>query len=184
MAGRGWEQGREAGAAPWRTHIGVAGPVPPSLAQTVLAPNGWPGRSRGQRREMRPRVMDAVGGLTVGRGSRGLTWGCRSADWRTTHHHHTTCCSRPTESMGPRPHPHPLVETQRGHTRVCSTTGWKGKGGGKGVSVTLQSSEFNASSLSTIPQITGTVLSGIGGVGHTGSQLESRGLGRNSTRAY
>lgn len=50
------------------------------------------------------------------------------------------------------------------------------------MSVTLQSSEFNASSLSTIPQITGTVLSGIGGVGHTGSQLESRGLGRNSTR--
>lgn len=68
-------------------------------------------------------VMDAVGGLTVGIGSRELTWGCHSADWRMTHHHHMTCCSRPTESMGPRPHPHPLVETQRGHTHVCSTTG-------------------------------------------------------------
>lgn len=67
MAGRRWQQGRAAGAVPWRTHIGVAGPVPPSLAQTVLAPNGWPGRSRGQRREMRPRGMEAVGGLTVGR---------------------------------------------------------------------------------------------------------------------
>lgn len=36
---------------PWITHIGVAGPVPSSLAQTVFAPNGWPGRSRGQRRD-------------------------------------------------------------------------------------------------------------------------------------
>lgn len=150
---------------PWKTHIGVAGPVPPSLAQTVLPPNGWPGRSRGQWRN--EAVGDRVEGcLTVGKGSQGLTWGCRSDGWKMIHRHHMTCCSHPMESTGPRPHLHPLAETQRGHTLVCSTTGGrmreeKGKGR-KGMSVTLQSSGFNASCLSTIPQIIGAVHSGMG----------------------
>lgn len=83
-------------------------------------------------------VGDEVEGcLTVGRGSQGLTWDCRSDDWKMTHHRHMTCCSHPMESIGPRPRLHPLVETQRGHTLVCSTTGEKmgeeegrrGKGG-------------------------------------------------------
>lgn len=111
-------------------------------------------------------VGDGVEGLTVGRGSQGLTWGCRSDGWKMTHHHHMTCCSHPMESTGPRPHLHLLAETQRGHTLVCSTTGGRmreGKGKGRnGMSVTLQSSGFNASFLSTIPQITGAVHSGMG----------------------
>lgn len=61
------------GAGPWRvwrkaarkTHIGVAGPMPPSLAQTVLAPDGWPRRSRGQWRDetvvMELRVTSLLG---------------------------------------------------------------------------------------------------------------------------
>lgn len=110
-------------------------------------------------------VGDEVGGcLTVGRGSQGLTWDCRSDDWKMTHHRHMTCCSHPMESMGPRPRLHPLVETQRGHTLVCSTTGEKmgEEEGRKGRSLTLQSSGFSASLLSAIPQITGAVHSGMG----------------------
>lgn len=60
----GPREGRQLAAAPWKlmyasfvrgtdlrsrgTHVGVAGAMPPSLAQAVLAPDGWPGKSGGQ----------------------------------------------------------------------------------------------------------------------------------------
>lgn len=53
--------------APWKTHVGVAGPVPPSLAQTVLAPDGWPGRSRGQWRHEAVVGEEVEGCLTFGK---------------------------------------------------------------------------------------------------------------------
>ena len=116
---------------PGGTHIGVAGTVPPSLAQAVLAPDRRPGNGGGQQR-------NGAGGVgsedrsprSPGSGAWGLTWGCRSDGWRRTRRRRTSGCSRPTGSTGPRRRPRLPAATRRGRRPACSTTagGMMGRG--------------------------------------------------------